>query len=173
MSSLFRLLFDPFVWLGAGAGLVVGTMVLAFVRQLRPAKRGSLFSSALVASALILGVAFSLVYEEHILTRLSTSIAGDLPVERLTATATEFEFRSMKYSSKAELVSALRSGSPRPERIRVTWFATASDLDDRGAAIANAELARAAVREAGLPMPAAAIGIEYVGTAGVQSSAPR
>jgi hypothetical protein len=172
--DLINLLLDPFTWLGAATGLVVGIAVVLCVRWLGPRRFGIRASVVSVIAALALGVAGSQMYEAHLLAKISAEIAKSSPPEMVTVTATEFEFRSTKYLSKSELLDALRLSSPKPARIGVSWFASAYDPAERQAAIANAELARAAVKEAGLPVSRGAIGVESLGALGSsQPSLPR
>jgi hypothetical protein len=165
-SGLTNLLFDPFTWLGAATGLVVGIAAVLCVRWLKPRRFGIRASAVSVIAALALGVAASQTYEARLLAKISAETARSSPLEMVRATATEFEFRSTKYSSKSELVNALRLSSPKPERIGVSWFASAYDSAERHAAIANAELARAAVEEAGLPVSRGVVGVESFGAVG-------
>ena len=168
-----KFLLDPFTWMGAGAGLIVGIATALCVCWLYPDRSRRLIYATSMMGTLILGVTLSQWYEASMMAKIAASMAASPPTESLVATATELEFRSIKYLSKDELVDALRVSSPKPERVSVSWFASGNNSAERQAAAANAELAVAAAEEAGIQVSRGVIGVESFDAVGIKASTPQ
>jgi len=145
-----RFIENPFVWLGLAAGCVVGVLIAVCLWWWSPHRHSGLLYASVVGACLLIGVTAFLRVEAHLLESVKASVQQQPPSESLTATATYFEFRSQRYASSEALLVGLRGAQPRPEYLNVTWFAVGNTPAEWEAANANAALAQATAREAGI-----------------------
>ena len=150
MLALAPFLFDPFTWIGTAVGLAAAAIATIYFALRRADRPGRLTYLASIGGVALL--CFTLVkgYETLLLARIEAAIDSAPPAEVLTATEKAIEFRSVKYSSRHDLLDALRNATPKPQRLSVSLLSSGYDPSARQAALANAALAEAVAKEAGV-----------------------